>query len=270
MNASFGECETDPLNPVVGNPALQPTNPPTQGLGNNLEPVSEPILRQAVMQGRTLFASTGDTGSSCPVVILPVIGAGNGILNQAVPLLGYPAASPYTVGVGGTVLYTDGNQPASRVLERAWEFTGGGTSIFITAPDYQQGVPNIIGRCVSTFDGTPDNSGMLCRGIPDVAAISGDVVSNGYDIVVNGQSGFAGGGTSLSSPVWAGMWTRIRRRRRTRPATGSPTLPSTRSARTPPPTPTTSSTSPSGPTASTPPCPAGTTSPVGGCPVSPG
>ena len=209
MNASFGECETDPLNPVVGNPAAQPSNPPTQGLGDNFEPVGEPILRQAVMQGRTLFASTGDTGSSCPVVILPVIGAGNGILNQAVPLLGYPAASPYAVGVGGTVLYGDGSQPQNRVLERAWEFGGGGTSIFITAPDYQQGVSNIVGRCVSTFDGMPTNSGSLCRGIPDVAAISGDVVSNGYAIVVNGQSDQPGGGTSLSSPLWAGMWTRV-------------------------------------------------------------
>ena len=208
MNASFGECETDPLNPVVGNPALQPNNPPTQGLGNNLEPVAEPILRQAVMMGRTLFASTGDTGSSCPVVILPVIGAGNGILNQAVPLLGYPAASPYAVGVGGTVLFTDGNQPQSRVLERAWEFGGGGTSIFITAPDFQQGVPNIIGRCVSTFDGTPSNTGALCRGIPDVSAISGDALT-GYAIVANGQSDSQGAGTSLSSPLWAGMWTRI-------------------------------------------------------------
>jgi pseudomonalisin len=208
MNASFGECETDPVNPVVGNPALQPSNPPTQGLGNNLEPVSEPILRQAVMQGRTLFASTGDTGSSCPVIILPVIGAGNGILNQGVPLLGYPAASPYAVGVGGTVLFTDTNQPRSRVLERAWEFGGGGTSIFISAPDYQQGVSNIVGRCVSTFDGTPANSGQLCRGIPDVSAISGDALT-GYAIVVNGQSDFQGAGTSLSSPLWAGMWTRI-------------------------------------------------------------
>ncbi|MBV8958560.1 MAG: S8/S53 family peptidase [Actinobacteria bacterium] len=208
MNASFGECETDPLNPVLGNPAVQPENPPTQELGNNLEPVAEPILRQAVMMGRTLFASTGDTGSSCPAVILPVIGAGNGILNQAVPLLGYPAASPYVVGVGGTVLFTDGNTPQSRVLERAWEFGGGGTSIFIDAPDYQQGVPNIVGRCVTTFDGTPSNTGDLCRGIPDVSAISGDALT-GYAIVANGQSDFQGAGTSLSSPLWAGMWTRV-------------------------------------------------------------
>ncbi|MBV9935035.1 MAG: hypothetical protein JO367_12095 [Actinobacteria bacterium] len=170
--------------------------------------MSEPILRQAVMMGRTLFASTGDTGSSCPVVILPVIGAGNGILNQAVPLLGYPAASPYAVGVGGTVLFTDGAQPQSRVLERAWEFGGGGTSIFITAPDYQQGVPDIVGRCVSTFDAKPDNAGQLCRGIPDVSAISGDALT-GYAIVANGQSNSQGAGTSLSSPLWAGMWTRV-------------------------------------------------------------
>jgi hypothetical protein len=40
----------------------------------------------------------------------------------------------------------------------------------------------------------------LCRGIPDVAAQSGDIASNGY---------VSGGGTSLSAPLWNGMWARI-------------------------------------------------------------
>ena len=33
--------------------------------GDELEPVGEPILRQATLEGRTLFTSTGDTGRSC-------------------------------------------------------------------------------------------------------------------------------------------------------------------------------------------------------------
>lgn len=208
-NASFGTCEMNPLNPVFGNPTLQPETPPTQQLGNNLQPVSENILRQATMEGRTLFASTGDTGSSCAVLVLPVIYAGNGVLNQGVPLLTYPAASPYAVGVGGTVLYADGAARAGRYLERAWEFGGGGTSVFLNAPEYQRGLPNLIGRCVTDPTGALTNTLQPCRGLPDVSAISGDVLGNGYGIVVDGHAGSQGAGTSLSAPLWVGMWARM-------------------------------------------------------------
>jgi hypothetical protein len=54
-------------------------------------------------------------------------------------------------------------------------------------------------------NGQPSNTGHLCRGVPDVAALSGDAVANGYTIVSNGQDA-GGSGTSLSSPLWAGMW----------------------------------------------------------------
>src|SRR5258708_11634601 len=49
----------------------------------------------------------------------------------------------------------------------------------------------------------------LCRGIPDVAAQSGDVVSNGYTVTMSGNDNSAGGGTSLSSPLWLGIATRL-------------------------------------------------------------
>jgi hypothetical protein len=44
--------------------------------------------------------------------------------------------------------------------------------------------------------------------VPDVSALSGDVVSNGYTIVSDGKDS-GGGGTSLSAPLWAGMWARV-------------------------------------------------------------
>ena len=77
------------------------------GAPNALEPVADPTLRQAVLEGRTLFAATGDTGSSCPVLVGPELGAGNGVANQGIPIVNYPPASPYVVAVGGTVLYPD-------------------------------------------------------------------------------------------------------------------------------------------------------------------
>jgi pseudomonalisin len=211
-NASFGECERTPLDPLLlqlpGDVSQDPSATLGLALGNNLQPVAEQTLRQATLEGRTLFSSSGDTGSSCPVVVLPGIGAGNGVLNQVVPLTSYPASSPYAVSVGGTVLYTTGTAPDRRALEYAWTFTGGGDTLLIDAPAYQRGTPGLSLPCLLTPDGRATNLGQPCRGVPDVAAQSGDVLGNGYAIVAGGAPS-QGGGTSLSSPLWAGMWARV-------------------------------------------------------------
>jgi subtilase family serine protease len=206
-NASFGECETNPTNPVTGPLAQLPYG---VGLGDNLEPVAEQTLLHAAVEGRTLFTSAGDTGSSCPVLVLPVVGAGNGLDNQVVPLQEYPCASDYAVCVGGTVLWSDGNSPANRSVEKAWEFTGGGAALFQAEPPFQKPVSAINVPCLADQDGNPYAPGTICRGAPDVAAMSGDGVTDGYDIVDDGSLAPGGGaGTSLSSPLWVGMWTRI-------------------------------------------------------------
>lgn len=211
-NASFGECERTPLDPIIeqlpGDISQDPTATIGLALGNNLEPVAEQTLRQATIEGRTLFSSAGDTGSSCPVVVLPVIGAGNGLLNQVVPLTSYPASSPYAVAVGGTVLYTTTSTPGTRFAEYAWTFTGGGDSLLIPAPAYQQGTSGLFLPCVGTSANLLTNLGGSCRGVPDVAAQSGDALTNGYSIVAAGVDS-DGGGTSLSSPLWMGMWARV-------------------------------------------------------------
>lgn len=201
-SASYGECETTPvISQIAGLPLLNPSLPIGQGLGNNNDATLTQITRQAAAEGKTIFVSTGDTGSSCPVVFAPVIGAGNGILNQGYPVTNSPASLPWVTAVGGTVLYTDGHGNRSR--EYAWAFGGGGSTLFTPAPAYQQGTPGLNLPCVT--DPTS-----ICRGIPDVAAQSGDVTGNGYDIVMSGTyTEGGGGGTSLSSPLWLGMWTRI-------------------------------------------------------------
>ena len=213
MNASLGECEVSPLNPTLNNNAVYPINgnenqhatPVSQGLSNSSEPAQGMLLQQAVMEGRTFFASSGDAGSSC-AALYPAL---NGVLNEGVPLTEDPADQPFAVGVGGTVLYTDSSDPtANRFLEYAWSHSGGNASPFITAPDYQKDVTNLDRPCVSDPSGNTTNTGQLCRGVPDVAAISGDVISNGYTIISDGQES-SGGGTSLSSPLWAGMWARV-------------------------------------------------------------
>ena len=209
-NASFGECETSPGNAVFGSPLTNPNEPAGQGLGNNLEPVAEQTLLQAASQGQTLFSSAGDTGGSCPIAILPVVGAGNGVVNQGLPLQNYPAASRYAVGVGGTVLYSNGQTPPAeaRFLEKSWTYTGGGPAPFISEPFYQKGASNVNIPCTMNDTGTPYPAGTICRGVPDVAAMSGNIYDNGYNIVVGGAA-TTEGGTSLSSPLWVGMWTRV-------------------------------------------------------------
>ena len=210
MNASLGECEQIPiLNPILNNPLLNPINgngnpgalPVSQAVSQASEPATTQLLQQAVMEGRTFFAASGDNGSSCTVAYP----GANGVANEGVPLTSDPANTPFSTGVGGTVLYSNGNEPAGRTLERAWEYSGGNASPFIRAPDYQQGVANLGHPCAVDGNGQPTNTGQLCRGVPDVAALSGDAVANGYTIVSNGQDA-GGSGTSLSSPLWAGMW----------------------------------------------------------------
>ncbi len=155
MNASFGECEEDPTNPITGPLAQLPYG---TEFGDELEAVGEPILRQATLEGRTLFSSSGDTGSGCPELVAPVIGAGNGLAIQPVPEVSYPCTSQYVVCVGGTVVSTNGTsypQTAQRSAETSWTFGGGGTSYFIPEPGFQAGVANVDRQCISTPTGDP-------------------------------------------------------------------------------------------------------------------
>src|SRR5712692_4924068 len=203
-SASFSGCEEAPGADQLGG---------TGGVvftGNPKQDLWEAALRRAVIEGRTMFASTGDTGAGCPAVAIVL----NGVTLIPTPWMGYPAISPNAVGVGGTVLYFNdatATSPASRALEYAWNYTGGGSSLYLAAGSYQNTDPPILlARCATDPHGNPYPSPLpLCRGIPDVSAQSGDIVSNGYQITVAGKKDQSGGGTSLSSPLWLGMWTRI-------------------------------------------------------------
>jgi pseudomonalisin len=217
-NASFGECETTPANATLESTIpTQFNNNQDQnalygtGAPDALEPVADQTLLQGVLEGRTLFAATGDTGSSCPVLVLgPELGAGNGVVNQGVPIPNYPAVSPYVVAVGGTVLYPDGSTPAGRGLEYPWPYTGGGQSFFVPEPAFQKSASGVNRPCLSSVSGTPNTGLGSCRGIPDVADESGDIATSSYDIYSDELGGASSeGGTSLASPLMVGMWARI-------------------------------------------------------------
>jgi len=133
----------------------------------------------------TLLASTGDSGS---------------IVGPA-----YPSISPYVVGVGGTALFIGGTN--SWQSETGWSGSGGGISNTYSEPSWQHGLPNETHRTA-----------------PDVSAIAdpatGVAVYDPYDCGTTTPWQEVGG-TSLSSPVWAGI---IALADQGRVLDGSPTL----------------------------------------------
>lgn len=184
-NMSIGGCETLNL-----------------ALGTTL--VEEPLLQQSALEGRTLFVSTGDTGGSC--LFSPLVNL-NGVENTGVPNPQWPSSSEAVVGVGGTVLYTN-ITTGERVLEYTWTHGGGGTSSFIPAPDWQKPVTLIKAPCTTDYTLAPVTGYVPCRGVPDVSALSGDILTNGYATYDQTGTQTFGAGTSLSSPLWAGIWAR--------------------------------------------------------------
>ena len=118
--------------------------------------------------GVTVFASSGDNANSP-----------DGVCPES------PASDPYVTGVGGTSLtLTSGSNINTEV---SWNDSGGGTSIFFSRPTWQTGtgVPAGTTRCV-----------------PDVAAPADP--NEGAYVTLNGAQQVYGG-TSWSSPTWAGF-----------------------------------------------------------------
>ncbi len=118
--------------------------------------------------GITFLASTGDDGSPG----------------------GFPAYSPNVVAVGGTTL-TINSITSAWVSETGWSGSGGGQSVYEAEPTYQNAVNTSSWRQIPdiSFDADP---------------ASGVAVMDTYDY---GSSSpwVSIGGTSVSSPCWAGL-----------------------------------------------------------------
>jgi kumamolisin len=121
-----------------------------------------------VSAGVTIFASTGDNGSTDG-------GSGNHVE--------YPASDPNVTAAGGTTVTINGSNVITS--ETAWSGSGGGTSVQFNRPVWQTGtgVPAGTKRC------TPD---LACPADPTPGAL---VILNGAQTEV--------GGTSWSSPTLA-------------------------------------------------------------------
>lgn len=100
----------------------------------------------------------------------------------------WPSVSPFVLGVGGTTLTYGGSANRSEVT---WSGTGGGVSAYVTSPSYQ-----------TAF------SGQSQRTVSDVA-FNADPYTGQYIAVIPQSGGspswLSVGGTSLSTPQWAGV-----------------------------------------------------------------
>jgi subtilase family serine protease len=205
ITATYFAWVDDPNGPLTGNSSF--------GGAEQLESLDgfpeDAALMQADMEGRTMFVSAGDVGGSC----LP---GANGVTNTGVPCVEYPASSSYVNAVGGTILYTAASgsaetTPATRADEYSWEYSGGGVSDFEKAPSWQPAAFPVAGATTPPGLDAPGAcaaTSTCMRGVPDVSALSGDIVTNGYAYYTNGAVSEEGG-TSLSSPLWAGMWANV-------------------------------------------------------------
>ncbi len=171
-SASFGECEY-------------------QAWADGFMVVNDEVMSEAAAQGQTVFASSGDTGSFCPV-------APNNGVPAGVPDVNYPASSSYVVSVGGTTLLA--NADGTYNNEVAWVAGGGGPSLYEYQPYWQQGVtPPTGSACVDTV-------ACVGKNLPDIAMDADP--NTGATVMVGGQPEQIGG-TSLASPLALGVWARL-------------------------------------------------------------
>ncbi|MEM0272434.1 MAG: protease pro-enzyme activation domain-containing protein [Thermoprotei archaeon] len=153
-------------------------------------PYADYYFALGVAEGISFLAASGDQGaySGTPTTMGGV---------------SFPASSPFVTAVGGTTLYvnvTSGSiskqdAGATYSYEEAWSVSpdysgatvssGGGYSTLFPRPWYQSGVDQ------SVF-----------RSVPDVAADANPYT--GFITIVEGQK-MVIGGTSLATPLWAGM-----------------------------------------------------------------
>jgi pseudomonalisin len=154
--------------------------------------VDDELFGEAALQGITPFASADDQGSACPVE------GTNGVPRSGPPDTSHPASSPYVIAVGGTNLFT--NADYTYDFETGWEASGGGIGYSETSPFWQ------------SYTGTPivPSAEVGDRGVPDVSMCAGgtELAICAANIIVDGASTLFGG-TSLSSPLAMGSWTRI-------------------------------------------------------------
>jgi hypothetical protein len=179
-SSSWGFCEADALTYSPGSLAAE-----------NL------IFEQAAAQGQTVFNSSGDGGNdSCAYQ--------NPFPTSPVQTEDDPASQPYVVGVGGTTAVSVTQPPQEQVWNDGANGGGGGGGIsrLWTQPAWMPASANVLSS--KTPCSAP--TGQVCRTVPDVTGFADEYT--GITVYIGG-GWTTFGGTSSSSPFWAGMLAEI-------------------------------------------------------------
>ncbi|MFJ4680892.1 protease pro-enzyme activation domain-containing protein [Kitasatospora sp. NPDC088783] len=156
------------------------------------------ILQQAAAQGQSVFAASGDSGSTgC---------TDDHGRPQSGLAVSFPASQPYLTAVGGTSVSDPYNTPTESVWNTPGGGAGGGGVSAVWSVDgatgYQsgfsgQGYANLCNAA----------AGRACRQVPDVSALADP--NQGYLTLTHADSTTLYwdlmGGTSFSAPLWAAM-----------------------------------------------------------------
>jgi pro-kumamolisin-like protein/PKD domain-containing protein len=144
-----------------------------------------PVLAEAAAEGITAFAASGDCGAADGT---------SGVSTN------FPASDPYITGVGATALTV--NSSGGYVSESGWSGNSSGASF----PGCENQGGSGGGWAPTPRPPWQDGSGLagspLFRGVPDVSAVGAGAtpVATFYHGTLRGVAG-----TSVASPVWAGM-----------------------------------------------------------------
>ena len=196
-------ADTTILNGVGGHPLAQIASNSWEGgdeaVPLNMLNIEHAYLLRAAAEGVSMLFSAGD---------------GSGVET--------PSSDPYATAVGGTTLGIGKTDP--RLFETGWSTgwsadvnnkwisqgeayaSGGGASLLWAQPSYQRGVvPNSLAKA-------PGNRGGLVRAVPDISADADPSTGMAVGILsfdtkgnVNGYTEQSVGGTSLASPLVAGL-----------------------------------------------------------------
>ncbi len=173
ISTSWGQCESQ--------------------TGSSLLSAEATVFEQAAVQGQSVFAASGDDGSSdCATRALAVDD---------------PASQPDVTGVGGTKVTAIGPPPAEVVWNESATSSGaggGGLSSAHRMPSYQSSAPSALHVLGPYSSGVPCSApkGSYCREVPDVSADAD--YSTGYLIYYDGRWE-SNGGTSAAAPLWAAL-----------------------------------------------------------------
>ncbi|GAC1427106.1 MAG: hypothetical protein PVS3B3_23530 [Ktedonobacteraceae bacterium] len=144
------------------------------------------LFQQATTQQHfTFLAASGDHGATDVTDLA-------GKVLAKVPTTSFANDSPWVTSVGGTSLMRVG----TTMNERVWDTPGngaggGGYSAFFKEPSYQQSLPTSVQGQLNNRRGVPDVSGAA-----DPSTAMAYYISDHWQMV---------GGTSASTPLWAGI-----------------------------------------------------------------